>query len=80
MAQDALRAGSGTDLISIQREIDRTREELACAVLDLEAAARRVVEPRAWLAAADRVWRRRPGTILLVAAVGGYVMARRAPR
>lgn len=81
MAREALVPGRVPELTAIQREIDRARADLECAVQDLEVAARRYVEPEHWKralrGAALRTWRRRPGTILATAFVTGLLLARR---
>lgn len=80
MAPEAIGFGRVTELTVIQREIDRARSDLESAVQDLEAAARRYVEPEHWKRAlrdaALRTWTRRPGTVLATAFVTGFLLGR----
>lgn len=63
-------------MTEIHREIDRARDDLGVALGDLDLAARRLATAEYWKAAAGRAFRRRPGTVLAVAALAGFWLGR----
>ena len=71
----------GAELTAIERNLDAAREELACAVADLEVAAKQLADPEHWKQKArkaiSRQWQCRPGTILIAGFAAGYFIGRR---
>ena len=67
---------SSTELSHLQREIERSRRDVAEALVDLEAAARKLTTKEHWLSVAHRVYRDRPWVFIGAAAVLGYRLGR----
>lgn len=67
----------GNPVTEIHREIERARDDLETALGDLEIAARRLATPAHWKQAAGNAFRKRPMTVLAVAALAGMWLGRR---
>lgn len=73
---------TGNPVTAIHREIEKARGDFDDAIGDLEIAARRLATAEHWKTAANNAFRKRPFTILAVAALTGMWLGRpkRKPR
>lgn len=72
--------GTSTDLISISRDLEAARQEIAGAVVDLERAVRRVTSTAYWKRTARETYAARPWIFLGAAILAGYAIGGRIGR